>query len=64
MIPHISQGYFHWKKKKKKNGQLKKSSANSQCFFSKISKIGPLVSRINGLLWLNLYSRETMGRKP
>ena len=56
---HINLGWFswEWRKKKKKildkkiqNGRLKKSSffkiANSQNFFTKISQMGPWVSRI------------------
>ena len=56
---HINLGWFSWKwskknlfffEKKIQNGRLKKSSffkiANSQNFFTKISQMGPWVSRI------------------
>ena len=47
----IKQKKFLFSKKKFQNGRLKKSAffkiANSQCFFVKISWIGPWVSRID-----------------
>ena len=49
---HINLGWFSWEwsKKKIQNGRLKKSSffkiANSQNFFTKISQMGPWVSKI------------------